>query len=238
LAERLRAIEPAQPSPAAKIRAWNLALAELQKPSSRSRKSASRGRLMLAGLAAAALLVAGAVGAAADSLPDSALYPIKGAVENVQGIVALTPGDRFDHHLALARTRLREAEAMFASHRVDLADQALNQLDDQLTSAAVLVRTIKATDPAVAGSLEQKLKQAVEIHDNQLAGLQGQVTNPTAVSAITKARNRALDALQVAAAPPVHGQGNNASASPSARAHGQVSPGSAPSDSVKPSRQP
>jgi hypothetical protein len=127
---------------------------------------------------------------------------------------------------------------MFASHRVDLADQALNQLDDQLTSAAVLVRTIKATDPAVAGSLEQKLKQAVEIHDNQLAGLQGQVTNPTAVSAITKARNRALDALQVAAAPPVHGQGNNASASPSARAHGQVSPGSAPSDSVKPSRQP
>ena len=230
LAERLRSVEPAQPSPAAKIRAWNLVSADLQKPANRSLRRRSAGRLILAGLAAAALLVAGAVAAAADSLPDSAFYPIKGTIENVEGVFALTPTDRFNLHLSLAGTRLREAAAMFARHRVDLAEQALAGMEEQLTSAATVVKAAKVTDPAVSASLERELQQAVETHDNQLAGLQGEVTNPTAVDAITKARNRAQDALQVAATPADQGQDSSASD----KGHGQGSP----SSSVKPSRRP
>ncbi|HSO93052.1 MAG TPA: DUF5667 domain-containing protein, partial [Candidatus Dormibacteraeota bacterium] len=221
LAERLRAVEPAQVSPTAKIRAWNLVAADLQKPTRAGLRNRSAGRLVLAGLAAAALLVAGAGAAAADSLPDSALYPVKGALENVEGVFALTASDRFNHHLALAGTRLMEADAMFARHRVDLADQALAGMEDQLTSAASVVKATQAVDPAVSASLGRELQQAVETHDNQLAGLQGHVTNPTAVDAITRARNRAQDALQVAAAPSDQGQGNpNGSPSDKGRAQG------------------
>ncbi|MDQ6692472.1 MAG: DUF5667 domain-containing protein, partial [Candidatus Dormibacteraeota bacterium] len=159
LAERLRAVEPAQPSPATKIRAWNLVAADLQKPATAPRRR-SAGRLILAGLAAAALLVAGAVAAAADSLPDSALYPIKGALENVEGAFALTASDQFNHHLSLAGTRLREADAMFARHRLDLADRALGGMEEQLASAATVVQTVKASDPAISGGLERELQQA------------------------------------------------------------------------------
>jgi len=141
---------------------------------------------VLAGLAAAALLVAGAVAAAADSLPDSALYPIKGTIETVEGAFAFSPAAQFNYHLSLARTRLREAEAMFARHRVDLADRALAGLDEQLNGAALAVQTAKAADPALGTGLERQLQQAVDTHDNQLAGLQGQVTNPAALTAISQ----------------------------------------------------
>ena len=233
LAERLRAVDPARPSPAAKIRAWNLVAADLQKPANRSLGRRSTGRLILAGLAASALLVAGAVAAAADSLPDSAFYPIKGTIETVAGAFALTPSDQFNHHLSLAATRLSEATAMFARHRLDLAEQALAAMEEQLTSAATVVQAAKATDPAVSASLERELQQAVETHDNLLAGLQDQVTNPTAVDAITRARNSAQDALLVAATPLDHGQGGSNS-SASDKGHGEGSP----SSSAKPSRHP
>ncbi|MEO6795813.1 MAG: DUF5667 domain-containing protein [Candidatus Dormibacter sp.] len=236
LAERLRAVDPVPPSPMTKIRAWNLIIAQAEKPASRQLRQRSATRLVLAGMAAAAFLVVGAVAAAADSLPDSALYPIKGTIERVEGVFVFSATDRFNFHLSLARTRLREAAAMFARHRVDLADTALNALEDELGSAAEVVKTVKASDPAVAGSLEQELRQAVETHDNQLAGLQGQVVNPTAVTAITRARDRAQTALQVAAAPADHGQGKPTT-SPSLKGRGQGSPAS-PQDSPKSSRLP
>lgn len=235
LAERLRAVPPAEVSPTAKIRAWNLVAADLQRPARTGLRRHSAGRLVLAGFAAAALLGAGVVGASADSLPDSTLYPVKGALENLEGVFALTPADKFNHHLALAGSRLLEAEAMFARHRVDLADQALTRMEDQLSGAADLVKETKAVDPALSAGLERELQQAVETHDNQLAGLQGQVTNPVAVDAITRARNRAQNALQLAAAPSDHGQGNPAS--PSDKGRGQGGGGSA-SGSVKPSHNP
>ena len=236
LAERLRSVEPAMPSPAAKIRGWNLVIAEVQKPTSRRSNARSTVRLVLAGLAAAALLVAGAVAAAADSLPDSALYPIKGTIETVEGAFAFSPAAQFNYHLSLARTRLREAEAMFARHRVDLADRALAGLDEQLNGAALAVQTAKAADPALGTGLERQLQQAVDTHDNQLAGLQGQVTNPAALTAITNARDRAQLALQVAAAPVGNGQGSTET-SPSGKAHAQGSP-APPARSPRPSVKP
>lgn len=221
LAERLRTVEPMAPSPAAKIRGWNLVSAAVQQSATVRSRGHSVKRLVLAAVAAAVLLVGGAVAASADSLPDSALYPIKGVVEQVRGALAFSPSDQLTYHLELAQTRLTEAEAMIARHRLDLASQALSAMDDQLGDAAALVKAEKGTDPAIAADLENRLLQAIATHDGQLARLQGQVTNPAAQSAILKARDRAAQAVQVAQTsnnngnPSPNGKGSgNASASP------------------------
>jgi hypothetical protein len=85
---------------------------------------------------------------------------------------------------------------MIARHRLDLAGRALSSLDDQLNEAALVVESENQSDPALAASLENRLAQAIATHDQQLAGLQGQVTDPAAIAAITQARDRAAQALQ------------------------------------------
>jgi hypothetical protein len=224
LAERLRAVEPVMPSPGAKIRAWNLVIAAVEQSATVRSRTHSVRRLVLAAVAAAVLLVAGAVAASADSLPDSALYPLKGVVENVRGALAFSPSDKLAYHLDLAQTRLIEAEAMIARHRLDLADQALAGLDDQLNEAALVVQAEQTTDPVLAASLENRLVQAIATHDAQLAGLQGQVTNQSAIDAITQARDRAAQAIQTAntlspnggktSASPGNSKGSGTSATP------------------------
>ena len=217
LAERLRAVDPVMPSPGAKIRGWNLVLAAVEQSATVHSRTHPVRRLVLAAVAAAVLLVAGAVAASADSLPDSALYPIKGVMENVRGALTFSPSDKLAYHLDLARTRLTEAEAMIARHRVDLADQALSSLDDQLNDAALVIQAEKAGDPALAASLQNRLVQAIATHDQQLAGLQGQVTNPAAIAAITQARDRAAQALQTSSGKPSASPGNGKG--PSATPH-------------------
>ncbi len=197
LAERMRAVDPVAPSPGAKIRGWNLVLAGVTQSATR-RPRVSVTRLALAAAAAAVLLVSGAVAASADSLPDSALYPLKGAWEQVRGTLAFSPSDKLTFHLELSRTRLAEAEAMIARHRLDLAARAFDRLDNELDDAAQLVWTAKQTNQAAAADMENRLQQAITTHELQLAGLQGQVTNPTALSAISRARDRAVAAWQAA----------------------------------------
>ena len=220
LAERLRAVDPYVPPPGAKIRGWNLVLAAVeQSNTARSRVHPIR-RLVLATVAAAVLLVAGAVAASADSLPDSVFYPLKGVLENTRGALTFGASDQLAYHLELANTRLTEAQAMFARHRVDLAAEALSALDDQLNAAALVIQAEKQSDPAVGAAMENRLRQAIVTHDAQLAGLQGQVTNPTALNAIMQARDRAAQALQTAGKPATSngngnsGQGNGATNSP------------------------
>jgi hypothetical protein len=225
LAERLRAVDPVMPSPGTKIRGWNLVLAAVEQSATVRKRSHPVRRLVLAAVAAAVLLVAGTVAASADSLPDSALYPLKGVVENVRGALAFSPSDKVAYHLDLARTRLTEAEAMITRHRVDLADQALSGLDDQLNEAALVVQSEKQSDPALAASLENRLVQAIAIHDQQLAGLQGQVTNPAAIAAITQARDRAAQALLTADKPASSTGGGSPSTSPGGNGKGpSISP--------------
>lgn len=222
LAERLRAVEPFVPPPGAKIRGWNLVLAAVeQSTTARSRVHPIR-RLVLATVAASVLLVAGAVAASADSLPDSVFYPLKGVVENARGALTFGASDQLAYHLELARTRLAEAQAMFARHRVDLAGQALSALDDQLNEAALVIQSEIQSDPALAAAMGNRLRQAIATHDAQLASLQAQVTNPNALSAITQARDRAAQALQTASKPATStGKGNGAtSASPPGQGNG------------------
>jgi Domain of unknown function (DUF5667) len=198
LAERLRAVEPVAPSPAAKIRGWNLVLAAVEQSASRRPRGRSITRLVFAAAAAASLLVVGTVAASADSLPDSPLYAVKGAVEHARGALLFTPADRLSFHLQLAKNRLVEAEAMLAHHRVDLADQALSDLESELDQAAGVVRAEEDSDAGLAAELKGRLQQAIATHDLQLAGLQGRVTNPTALDAIAVARARAAASLLAA----------------------------------------
>lgn len=194
LAERLRSVQPLMPSPAAKIRGWNLVAASLERSTVRPRGSSMR-RLVLAAVAVAVLLVAGGVAASASSLPDSPLYPMKTALEQLRGTFAFTASDRLAYHLDLAQTRLTEAEAMMASHRIDLAAQALGAMELQLDDAAAVVATQQQADPVLAAGLQSRLQQAITVHDAQLAQLQGQVSNPAAIAAITDARARAQQSL-------------------------------------------
>ena len=212
LAERLRAVDSMAPSPGAKIRGWNLVLAGVTQSATR-RPRVSVTRLVLAAAAAGVLLVAGALAASADSLPDSALYPLKGAWEQVRGTLAFSPSDKLTFHLELSQTRLAEAEAMIARHRIDLAGRALDALDNELDDAAQLVQTAKQNDLAAAADMESRLRQAIATHELQLSGLQGQVTNPTALDAISRARDRAVAALQAAEKGP-NGKNGNPSPSP------------------------
>ncbi|HEV2013718.1 MAG TPA: DUF5667 domain-containing protein [Candidatus Dormibacteraeota bacterium] len=225
LAERLRAVDPAPPSPGAKIRGWNLVLVAVEQSAAVRPRAHPVRRLVVAAVAIALLLGAGAVAASADSLPDSPLYPLKGVLETGRGALAFSSSDQLAYRLDLARTRLTEAEAMIARHRVDLAGKSLNALDDQLKSAALLVKAVGQADPTAATRLQDELRQAVASDDRQLAGLQDQVQNPAAAAAIMQARQRALDALKVVEQP---------AASPSASPGSSAS--SASSASVLPSR--
>jgi hypothetical protein len=200
LAERLRIVDPAVASPAAKVRGWNLVLSEVQRSAARTRPRAFP-RVVLA-IVIVVVLVLAVVVTSADSLPDSPLYPVKGLVENIRGALAFSPSDQFAFHLDLAMTRLREGEAMIASHRVDLADQALGALDDQFNSAALLVESVQRSDPLAAVGLRSQLQQAVASDDRELAGLQGQVTDPAAIAAIRRARDRAQHAILTASPSP------------------------------------
>jgi hypothetical protein len=223
LAERLRAVEPAVPSPAAKIRGWNLVAASVEQAARPQRSGRSVWRLALAGAAAAVLLVAGAVAASANSLPDSPFYGIKGALEQVRGDLAISPADRLTYHLDLAQTRLTEAEAMIARHRLDLTDQALSAMNQQLQDAADVAAAEAQSSPALAADMQARLEQAIEVHDQQLAGLQGEVTNPTAQLAIARARDGAAQVLQAV----VNNQANASAAGqgqPQSQGSGKGSP--------------
>jgi hypothetical protein len=231
LAERLRAVDPVSASPGAKIRGWNLVLAGVEQSATVRSGVHQVRRLIVAGVAAAVLLVAGAVAASADSLPDSVLYPLKGVLESVRGALVFGPADQVAYHLDLAGTRLTEAEAMIARHRIDLAGKSLDALDDHLKRAALLVQTVKQADPPAAARLRDRLRQAVVTDDRQLADLQGQVQTPTAVDAIRQARQRAADALKTVeepAASPAASPGGAAATASASSSAGLVSPSASP----------
>ena len=201
LAERLRAVDPFVAPPGAKIRGWNLVLAAVeQSTAARSRAHPVR-RLVIGVVVAVVLLLAGALAASADSLPDSPVYPLKGVLESARGAVTVSAADKLAYHLDLARTRLTEAEAMISRHRVDLAGTSLKAFDDQLKSGALLVQTERQVNAPAAARLQDRLRLAVGTADQQLADLQGQVQSSAAAGAIIQARQQAADALKIAEAP-------------------------------------
>ncbi len=208
LAERLQGMPPVTPDPATRIRAWNLVSARLAggpvaAPARRFRPF----RLATALAAALAVLLVGSAVASAQSLPNSPLYSIKRFDEGLR--LALTVGapSRFSYHLELARIRLVEVQAMVNADRLDLAEAALQSYEADLADAAAEAE--QAGSPADQALLENRLQEAIQVHDAQLANLQGQVTNPDAVAAIQAARDRALNT-----APPGSGKPKTPAHSP------------------------
>jgi Domain of unknown function (DUF5667) len=228
LAERLRAVDPFVAPPGAKIRGWNLVLAAVEQSTVARSRSHPVGRLVIGLVAVAVLLVVGGFAASADSLPDSPIYPLKGVLENVRGVLAFSTADKVTYHLDLARTRLTEAETMIARHRVDLAGTSLNALDDQLKSAALLVQTERQANPSAAVRLQDRLRQAVAADDQQLASLQGQVQTPAAAGAISQARQHAAEALKLAEEPAVSPTASPGASPSSSSSAGLTSPTSTP----------
>jgi len=192
LAERLRGLPPVAPDPATRVRAWNLVSARLAggpvaAPARRWRPF----RLATALVAALAVLLVGTAVASAQSLPNSALYPIKRFDEGLRVALTLGAPARFSYHLELARIRLEEAQAMVDAGRLDLTEAALQSYQADLVEAAAEAE--QAGSPADQALLESRLQEAIQVHDAQLANLQGEVTNPDAVAAIQAARDRALN---------------------------------------------
>jgi hypothetical protein len=208
LAERLQGLPPITPDPATRIRAWNLVSARLAggpvaSPVRRWRPL----RLATALVAALAVLLVGSAVASAQSLPNSALYPIKRFDEGLRMTLTLGAPARFGYHLELARIRLAEAQAMVDADRLDLAEAALQSYEADLADAAAEAE--QAGSPADQALLESRLQEAIQVHDAQLATLQGQVTNPAAVVAIQAARDRALNTT-----PPASGKSKTPAHSP------------------------
>lgn len=201
LAERLQALPPVTPERATRIRAWNLVSARLAggpvaAPARRWRPF----RLATALVAALAVLLVGSAVASAQSLPNSALYPVKRFDESLRATLTLGAPARFSYQLELARIRLAEAQAMVDAGRLDLAEAALQSYEANLTEAAAEAE--QAGSPSDQALLESQLQEAIQVHDAQLANLQGQVTNPAAVAAIQAARDRALNTAPPASAKP------------------------------------
>jgi hypothetical protein len=213
LAERLQAVQPVNPDSATRIRAWNLVSARLAGsqvavPARRWRPF----RLATALVAALAVLLVGSAVASAQSLPNSPLYPIKRFDEGLRATLTLGAQARFNYHLELARIRLAEAQAMMDAGRLDLAEVALESYAADLSEAAAEAE--QAGSPEDQALLESRLQQAIQVHDAQLAQLQGQVTNPAALAAIQAARDRALNTTPPAASPKPKGPAHTPKSSP------------------------
>jgi len=201
LVERLQGLPPVTPDPATRIRAWNLVSARLASgPVAAPARRWRPFRLATALVAALAVLLVGSAVASAQSLPNSPLYSIKRFDEGLR--LALTVGapSRFSYHLELARIRLVEAQAMVDGDRLDLAEAALQSYEADLADAAAEAE--QAGSPADQALLENRLQEAIQVHDAQLANLQAQVTNPAAVAAIQAARDRALNTTPLASGKP------------------------------------
>jgi hypothetical protein len=117
---------------------------------------------------------------------------------------------------------------MIARHRSDLAGASLEALDNQLKSAALLVQTERAANPAAAARLQERLRQAVATDDQQLADLQSQVQTPATAGAIVQARQRAADALKLAQEPSSAPTPGGTPGHPSPTHSGHTSPSGTP----------
>ena len=122
MVERLRAADPGEPEPAALARAWQHAAQQLHGTPSTGRHTAPVRWYASAGLrrVTAALVVllivgAGALGAAAASLPGTAAYPIKQAYEAALWRLAFTPEAQTNIALFLAGERRSESERLVVS---------------------------------------------------------------------------------------------------------------------------
>jgi uncharacterized protein DUF5667 len=167
--------------------------------------------LIVRGVALAALLVVAGLGAsvaAADTLPDDLLYPVKVASEAVRLALAAVPDDRASVELSIAEHRLSEAEKLAASGRTSDALVASAMYSQHVASAAA--ELVPNDSSAVARQLEATFAQqrdraqqlATSLSSNTKSAAAAQIlatiAKPTVAPGVTVAERVAVTAAGVA----------------------------------------
>ena len=186
-------------------------------------------RMSVAFAMAAATALAATVSAfaAPSALPDNPLYPVKHFEEDVR--LALTPSnERLGVQLQLASERLREAQAMAASHKPRLAENSLRGFEIILNDAAAALRN--PADP-------RGMKDALDGLRVKLAGVERENANrdddATGVKQLVAAATDELDRIELettAASSPVLIVGEQATPDPTAQPTPTPTPRPEPSD--------
>ena len=163
------------------------------------------------GVALAALLVGAGMGAtvaAADTLPDDILYPVKVASEAVRLALAAMPDDRASVELSIAEHRLSEAEKLAASGRTSDALVASAMYSQHVASAAA--ELVPNDSSTVAQQLEttfaqqrdraQQLATTLSSSTKSAAAAQilATIAKPTVAPGVTVAERVAVTAAGVA----------------------------------------
>jgi hypothetical protein len=166
-------------SPLARLKGWIAhSLPWLVSQPSSYRKEQRRMSVLLAKIALVVSLAFGSTGGAlavaADSLPDSPLYPVKLGMEDVRLNMAADPADQAALHLTLAQTRAQEMEQVALAGGVP--DEAmLARL--QMHMGAGLDLAAQLSDTAMHGWLIQA-QQMIQAEEQSMARAQARVAGP------------------------------------------------------------
>ena len=176
MAAALEATQDVQPSAAFKG-ATRARLARLQPPvNARARPRAAwfslGGSWRYAAVALVIVLLfavfSGSVAyAASNSLPGSALYPVKRAMEQVELAAATTPESKAQVHLAIADQRLTEAAALAMRGQPQLAEHAVKEYSAQV-DAAIAVFPAQSS----GGSSSQAIVKSLARQQEKLSAIQ------------------------------------------------------------------
>jgi len=151
LAKEIRALPRPEPRPPALItaqaRVWEAAMLKQRGEGSKARLlsrwlagrrfSLAYARL-LAAVAVAVLIGFSSVVAAANSLPDSPLYPVKRTTERVQLFLTFNPSTKTQLHLSFAERRLDETLRLMDTHR-PIDDATLIAMVEETGSAIEMI---------------------------------------------------------------------------------------------------
>jgi hypothetical protein len=114
----------------------------------------------------------GTAAAAANSLPDSALYPVKMTMEQTRLTLTRDPAHEAELHLAYALERAQEVQKMAERGRV-ADEQLVTRLQEHLTTAMNLAAELP--DEAMSGLL-RRTRQMIQAEQHGLTELQLRVT--------------------------------------------------------------
>lgn len=139
---------------------------------------------------------AGAAVASQDALPGDALYPVKTALERVQVSIAATEEAKAEAHLGLAAKRFAEVEKATKAGRPDVAAQAGEGLQRQITDAADSVDQAAASGKDVS-SLVARLQENLQRLRERLGDVRDRAPD-AAEATLTRVAESAGRGLEVA----------------------------------------
>ena len=187
---------PASPGPLVRFKGWISSKLWPSSTSPASKPEATRKMYALALKSALILTVAfgslgGTLAVAADSLPDSPVYPLKLAMEQAQLTLKEGPAEKANMHLALAQERIQEMlrlaakgeapeEALLARTQTHMraAYQLASQADDeQMQGLLVQAQTMTQASGQELAMAQEQAQEVVRERLQQAAGMMAQWQN-------------------------------------------------------------